>query len=531
MLFDGTYTYAYDAAGNRILKWVNNNGVAESSPQPGDTGITLYTYDNHNQLTAVNYYTTYANYQNTAAWEVGYGYGPFGDLVSRTPSGLSGETAEYYVNDGQDLVLVLNSVAQVTERELNGPAVDQVLASETVTPGSGGTTQSAGTLNWLLSDGQGTVQDVAQFSGGGTSIADHLVFSPFGQITYQSASGSQPRFTYQGERLDANVGLYYQGSGSSWYDAVNGVFASQGAPGYNGSVDNPFEFMGNNPFMSQLSTGYNSGDFNSGVGIMSGGGSTVPVFLGTGNQLGFVPCAMIIEWTPVPVAPNTPVPPQTQPAPAAPAQKVVPDVPPQEVVPDVPPQEVVPDIPPKKVVPDAAPQEVVPDLPPQPVVPATQQQRSEPPSATIAGQSQPYETIAGQSQPYETPMEGSLTKSGLPDVTKSQAQVEKEQAEATRRKLDQEPLRINPAVLGPAGPKPAKPAPGESPSLCPQTAEQLKEAARQRAQRELERHWAPFMGPFGGEGNEYDPEHWWEVKRALEERSMQENGEVSPVAD
>ncbi len=98
--------------------------------------------------------------------------------------------------------------------------------------------------------------------------------------------GSQPRFTYLGERLDANVGLYYQGSGSSWYDAVNGVFASQGAPGYNGSVDNPFEFMGNNPFMSQLSTGYNSGDFNSGVGLMSGGGSTVPVFAGGGNVLG-----------------------------------------------------------------------------------------------------------------------------------------------------------------------------------------------------------------------------------------------------
>ena len=230
MLFDGTYTYAYDAAGNRILKWLNNNGVAESSPQPGDTGITLYTYDNHNQLTAVNYYTTYANYHaSTNAWEVGYGYGPFGDLVSRTPTGLSGETAEYYVNDGQDLVLVLNSVAQVTERELNGPAVDQVLASETVTPGSGGGTQSAGTVNWLLSDGQGTMQDVAQFSGGSTYIADHLVFSPFGQITYQSASGSQPRFTYLGQRFDANVGLYYQGSGSSWYDAVNGVFASQGA--------------------------------------------------------------------------------------------------------------------------------------------------------------------------------------------------------------------------------------------------------------------------------------------------------------
>jgi hypothetical protein len=152
-------------------------------------------------------------------------------------------------------------------------------------------------VNWLLSDGQGTVQDVAQFSGGsggGTYIADHLVFSPFGQITYQSGSGNQPRFTYLGERLDANAGLYYQGSGNSWYDAVNGVFASQGAPGYNGSIDNPFEFMGNNPFMSQLSTGYNSGDFNSGVGLMSGGGSTVPVFAGGGNEIGLANGAIIL---------------------------------------------------------------------------------------------------------------------------------------------------------------------------------------------------------------------------------------------
>ncbi len=58
-----------------------------------------------------------------------------------------------------------------------------------------------------------------------------LLFSPFRQITYQLAWGSQPRFTYLGQRFGAGTGLYSQGSGSSWYDAVNGVFASQVRPG------------------------------------------------------------------------------------------------------------------------------------------------------------------------------------------------------------------------------------------------------------------------------------------------------------
>jgi RHS repeat-associated protein len=89
---------------------------------------------------------------------------------------------------------------------------------------------------------------LAQYtSGGGTSILDHIVYNPFGQIIYQSTPADQPRFTYAGQRLDSATGLSYEGRGSSWYDAVNGVFASQGAPGYNGSVANPFEYMGNKP--------------------------------------------------------------------------------------------------------------------------------------------------------------------------------------------------------------------------------------------------------------------------------------------
>jgi hypothetical protein len=119
---------------------------------------------------------------------------------------------------------------------------------------------------------------VAEYSGGSTSIVDSIVYDSFGQITYQSAPSLQPTFTYMGQRYDSDTGLYYEGSGSSWYSAVDGVFASQGAPGYNGSVNNPFEYMGNDPNMSQSSVGYTSGDFASGVGISGSGGSAVPVY-------------------------------------------------------------------------------------------------------------------------------------------------------------------------------------------------------------------------------------------------------------
>ena len=57
------YSYEYDNNGNRIAQWQDNNGVSESSPQPGDTNITIYTWDFRNRMTSV---TQYANYD---AWK------------------------------------------------------------------------------------------------------------------------------------------------------------------------------------------------------------------------------------------------------------------------------------------------------------------------------------------------------------------------------------------------------------------------------------------------------------------------------
>ena len=242
MLYDGTYYYQYDASGNRIARWVNNNGVPEGSPQPGDTGITIYKWNNQNELTAVTTFGNWAGFNSgMGGSETDYAYDPFGEMVSRTNGGAT----ENYVYDGRNLVLVLNASGQVTEREVYAAAVDQILATETVTPLSAGSTQAAGTVNWLLTDNQGTVRDVAQFNGVTTGAVDHLVYDSFGQIAWQTPNATQPRFTYADMRFDVASGLYYDAA--RWYDAVNGLFISQDPIGFAGGQANLCEFVGNSP--------------------------------------------------------------------------------------------------------------------------------------------------------------------------------------------------------------------------------------------------------------------------------------------
>ena len=228
MLYDGTYYYTYDPDGNRTAQFKSSTGVLES----GATEITTYVWNDKNQLTAVNYQAAYGDTPENLAT---YTYDAFGRVVSETEAGQ----AENYVYDGQNLILVLNAAGQVTERELNGPAAggrEGVLATENVL---------AGTVNWLLSDNQGTVRDVVQFNGSTTSVVDHLVYDSFGQITWQSSAINQPRFTYTGQRFDSASQLYYDNA--RWYDAVNGVFASQDPLGFGGGDTNLSRYCGNSP--------------------------------------------------------------------------------------------------------------------------------------------------------------------------------------------------------------------------------------------------------------------------------------------
>ena len=100
-------------------------------------------------------------------------------------------------------------------------------------------------MNWFLTDNQGTVRDVVQYSGGATSLVDHLVYDSFGQIASQTQPANQPRFTYTGMRLDPVTGLYYDNA--RWLDALNGVFISQNPLGYAAGDPNTGRYCFNSP--------------------------------------------------------------------------------------------------------------------------------------------------------------------------------------------------------------------------------------------------------------------------------------------
>jgi RHS repeat-associated protein len=172
-------------------------------------------------------------------------------MVART--NVNADSTESFVYDGENIALILNSSGGVIERELDGPAVDQVMASEA---GAATTSETftAGMVDWYLADNQGSVRDVAQYSGGATTIVDHVIFDSFGQATQGPGFTSDPlpEFTYNGTWQDPNTGLNKMGL--RWDDAVDDVFLSQdpadlegGPNGFGGGQTNTEEYCGNSP--------------------------------------------------------------------------------------------------------------------------------------------------------------------------------------------------------------------------------------------------------------------------------------------
>ena len=55
LLYDGAYTYSYDADGNQTARWIatSTSPLETAAPAAGDTDITIYTWDNRNRLTSV----------------------------------------------------------------------------------------------------------------------------------------------------------------------------------------------------------------------------------------------------------------------------------------------------------------------------------------------------------------------------------------------------------------------------------------------------------------------------------------------
>ncbi len=295
-MFDGTYYYQYDAAGNRTARYENSVDQGLTAT-PAD--ITIYSYNNDNEMTGVYHFAAYSDYHsavcagnldNGTSVVATMSYDAFGQMVQETTYIVSGDSetgvAENYVYDGGNLVLVLNSDGLVTERELTGLAVDQVFASEfpTLSGGAGGA-QGAGTaVDWYLTDLQGSVRDVVtgEVSGGAMTAAavDHVIYTAYGAPTVDE--GTMPRFGFDGLRYDAATGYYF--TATRPYDPKTGTWIQPDPIGFLGGQDNLSEFVGNDPtnFVDPSGLGPISPTFNDPTadyppGNVSGVGMSFPI--------------------------------------------------------------------------------------------------------------------------------------------------------------------------------------------------------------------------------------------------------------
>jgi RHS repeat-associated protein len=233
------YTYQSDAAGNVIEATDTSTGA-----------YTIYTYDNRNRLTSA---TIYGNGGDTPTQTVTYTYDIFNNLIGRSVTQDGTTTNQSFVFDdpaqnGQ-VVLAFASTgtsptsAQLTDRFLWGPAVDQLLADETNIP----SLTSPGTVDWTLGDNENTIRDVAQYnaSTGVTSVVDHIDYNAFGQQLGQTNAAAGIIFGYTGEYEDSATGL--QRNGDRWYNSFTATWMSQDPIGFAGGQANLSEYVGDDP--------------------------------------------------------------------------------------------------------------------------------------------------------------------------------------------------------------------------------------------------------------------------------------------
>jgi RHS repeat-associated protein len=228
LLSDGTYTYAYDANGNRTSRTASDGSQIQ------------YGWDNRNRLISV----TFKNSGGATTQTVTYIYDASNRWVGETITAGSTTTQARYVYDGNQIVLEFDgtgsgslTATSPSHRYLWGAAVDQLMADEQVSNGD--------LLAWTLGDNENTVRDIATYNGSVTTVANHRVFSAYGQLLSQTNSSVGCLIAYTGRPLDQATGL--QNNLNRWYDAIVGRWLSQDPSGFGGGDANLYRYCGNGP--------------------------------------------------------------------------------------------------------------------------------------------------------------------------------------------------------------------------------------------------------------------------------------------
>jgi RHS repeat-associated protein len=244
LLSDGTYRYLYDAEGNRTHRFIdtNQNGQLDQ----GDTDITQYTWDHRNRLVKVEHRPHYAAAVDKV---VEYFYDHQNRWVRRAIDAdgnghLDGR--RIFVYDGNQIVLDFwrnNSqdlqIGHLRQRYLWGPAVDQILAEETV---DGGT---ADLVQWTLTDHLNTVRDIAKYDPDDdmTTVVNHLIYDAFGRVTSESNPAVDSLFLFTARPFDSDTQL--QNNLNRWYDPTVGRWLSEDPIGFAAGDENLYRYVGN----------------------------------------------------------------------------------------------------------------------------------------------------------------------------------------------------------------------------------------------------------------------------------------------
>ena len=126
--------------------------------------------------------------------------------------------------------IVTGANGAVTERYVYGPAIDQVLAVDSV----------GSQVLWMLSDQQGSVHTV--ISSAGTKLKT-VEYDGFGNVVSDSAPSVAVRFLYTGREWDADTQL--QNNRARWFDPATGRWLSNDPMGFAAGDVNLQRYVGN----------------------------------------------------------------------------------------------------------------------------------------------------------------------------------------------------------------------------------------------------------------------------------------------
>ncbi len=256
----------WPAEGNCTAKFIdaNHTGVLQS----GDTNATQYVWDAGGRLVQVTQSETFG----TPTQIVTYLYDAEGRWIGENIANGSGVVTHEtrFVYDGNQIVLQFDengsgamTTANLSHRYLWGPAVDQLLSDEQLSPlppgegqgeGSQGYNVSTpGTVVWPLTDNVGTVRDLAicNSTTGTTAVVNHLTYGSFGQLLTQTdpATGNVATvvcvFGFTGRPFDTNTGV--QNNLNRWYDPSLGRWISEDPTGFAAGDTNDYRYVENSP--------------------------------------------------------------------------------------------------------------------------------------------------------------------------------------------------------------------------------------------------------------------------------------------